>query len=978
MDSVRLERALEQVHPVKIGMLEAKSLLSILSSEMEDMRLGPRVSLGDNNGSFHLFDPQTITWPPSLFVRAEFAGDAEGRSTYFGSEASALTAEEAVQRLSQFVGQAEAVVALAPDVQRLRGGFLTRLGATFGLGPSRQQSEAAAEKLCAVLESSEFDLVRNQATEVIERARQAQSAQSNGVALFEGAHGISPHYVSVARNYVLNGLGLAGAVLDTLDRKYVVPAHDLAQQIKRHPYSVVTLRSEAKRALHQLAVEKADALVRSMPVEKLREVTNDRLRFQGLDSIGVTTVADVLHQPIERLTQVSGIGEQTAARMKAAAQTLYSEATATPVRNIGDVKNVHSFNLVNTLATFDATHSLTDEQAQRRDRLLSYFAAFPEQLSITGGPFLVIKVGEDYFDQFVEDIAWAQATPSTFLPNNVAVDTSNAWADYLERPAHYQTLLATLLEAGSLGSGQDSSLGLAEDTLSAIRSLSLDLSLMKDIHLRGYQSFGAKYCLVQEKTILGDEMGLGKTVQALAVAAHVSSTYSQKNFAEFVEKTIEPSSTDNQDSDAATKLNELDYSHSDAQDDLSKLSVVQAPNVAPIVVVVPASLIVNWKRELEKFTSLTTFVAHGDQKDDAIALWHEKGGVLIVTYDGARTSDLGPSSLVIVDEAHMIKNPQAQRSQAVAHLIARAQRAVLMTGTPLENRVSEFDQLVSYVNPDLITHEEPLRPTEFRKLIAPVYLRRNQDDVLDELPEKLEHVEWVELSSEDQKNYTEAIENSNWMQARRAAMVAPSPLSAKIERIREIIQEATDDSRNVLIFSFFRDVLSRLQQEFEAHSVGVINGDVPPVKRQQMVDELGEKGNVLLAQIGAGGVGLNIQKASVVILAEVQVKPTIEDQAIARAHRLGQMSAVNVYRIVGDETVDERLLEITARKRKIFDAFARESDAAEVPDAIDISEADLAKQIINEERKRLGMSHDENISVAVETEDELGIKEGTD
>lgn len=193
------------------------------------------------------------------------------------------------------------------------------------------------------------------------------------------------------------------------------------------------------------------------------------------------------------------------------------------------------------------------------------------------------------------------------------------------------------------------------------------------------------------------------------------------------------------------------------------------------------------------------------------------------------------------------------------------------------------------------------------------------------------------------------------MAARRAAMVAPTPLSAKTERIREIIQEAETDNKNVLVFSYFRDVLERLHTEFHDKSVGIINGDVPPQQRQQLVDALGNQGNLLLAQIGAGGVGLNIQSAQIVILTEVQVKPSLEDQAIARAHRMGQTAVVHVHRIIGDDTVDERLLEVTAEKRKLFDQYARESEAAEIHDAVDISEAQLASAIIAEERKRLGI-----------------------
>lgn len=955
MDSAHLKQTLDKVKPVKVNVLAAKSILAVFDADPGDMRLGPRVSLGDNTGSFYLFDPQTITWPPALFLRAEFDRRPDENDGYFPPHQAYDTKETALGVLRKYVDQAEQALALADDARRLQRGVLSRLSASFGFGPSVKQMESSASTLHDLLFSPEFEAVEHKATAIIGRSQRAHAAQSNGVALFEGAHGIDPHYVRAAQNHILSSLGLSGAVLDTLDRKYVVPAHELVREIHQHPYSISKLHAEAQHLLRQIAVSKANALLQTMPIEKLKEVTKDRLRFNGLDGIGVRTVADVLHQSVERLTQVPGIGEQTALRMKAAAQTLFSEASALPVKTIGDSNDPMTMELLNVLASFGAAHQITLEQSERRDRLISYFSEFPQQLSMTGGPFLVVKVGDSYFDQFVEDIAWAQATPSTFLPSSSVDLPDDLWADYLANPAHYQTLLANLMASGGLGKGEDTGFGLNEGTLTAIRSFSLDLSAMKDIHLRGYQSFGAKYCLVQKKVILGDEMGLGKTVQALAAAAHISATYSQKEFGHYLSELLPSSDAEESKSNPATKIHELDYSYSDANDDLSSAKGVHAPAEAPIIAIVPASLIVNWKREVEKFTTLTVHVGHGNQKDEAISMWREQGGVLIVTYEGVRSTELGACSLLIVDEAHMIKNPQAQRSQAVARLIGLSQRAILMTGTPLENRVSEFAQLVSYINPELLGDGEKMRPKDFRALIAPVYLRRNQVDVLDELPEKLEHLEWVELSPEDQKNYVAAIERRNWMQARRAAMMAPTPLSAKIERMREIIQEATEDGRNVLIFSYFRDVLDRLNDEFAAQCVGIINGDVSPVKRQHLVDQLGKAGNVLLAQIGAGGVGLNIQKASVVILVEVQVKPTIEDQAIARAHRLGQVSVVNVYRLICDETVDERLLEITSRKRAIFDRFARESNAADIPDAVDISESDLAKHIIEQERLRLGL-----------------------
>lgn len=123
-----------------------------------------------------------------------------------------------------------------------------------------------------------------------------------------------------------------------------------------------------------------------------------------------------------------------------------------------------------------------------------------------------------------------------------------------------------------------------------------------------------------------------------------------------------------------------------------------------------------------------------------------------------------------------------------------------------------------------------------------------------------------------------------------------------------------------------------------------------------MVDRFSaaDHGAVLVAQIVAGGVGLNIQSASVVVICEPQLKPTTEAQAIARAHRMGQVQSVQVHRLLTEDSVDQRITELLANKQALFDEFARVSDMAKsTPDAVDLSEADLVREVIAAERRRL-------------------------
>jgi len=141
---------------------------------------------------------------------------------------------------------------------------------------------------------------------------------------------------------------------------------------------------------------------------------------------------------------------------------------------------------------------------------------------------------------------------------------------------------------------------------------------------------------------------------------------------------------------------------------------------------------------------------------------------------------------------------------------------------------------------------------------------------------------------------------------------------------------------------------------------GPLTGSVPPAKRQTMIDEFSAAGHgaVLVAQVVAGGVGLNIQAASVVVICEPQLKPTTEWQAIARARRMGQLESVQVHRLLSEEGVDQRIREVLARKRELFADFARVSETADsAPEAFDVSEADLARQVIASERERLFGDH---------------------
>ncbi|MFG2043154.1 DEAD/DEAH box helicase [Dactylosporangium sp. NPDC048998] len=481
---------------------------------------------------------------------------------------------------------------------------------------------------------------------------------------------------------------------------------------------------------------------------------------------------------------------------------------------------------------------------------------------------------------------------------------ADPWDDFLTRPADY---FAMLSELGFLTEDENAVHGdLPEEIIEAVRNQALSGEHLT-ASLRGYQSFAARFALVQRKVIIGDEMGLGKTVEALAVLAHLRSR-GETHF----------------------------------------------------LVVCPAAVVTNWVREVTGKSKLRAHRVHGPERERAARTWVRDGGVAITTYETLawwepalkKVRDL---ACVVVDEAHYIKNPEAQRTIRTNNLITRADRAILLTGTPLENRVEEFRNLASYVRPDLTVDATDLSPRTFRRQIAPAYLRRNQEDVLTELPELVEVEEWLPMSAADVSRYRAAVELGNFMAMRQAAMLQ-GPKSTKVQRLIEIVREAEENERRVIVFSHLRQVLDLVARSLPGPVFGPLTGSVPASHRQQMVDEFSsaKHGAVLVAQIVAGGVGLNIQSASVVIICEPQLKATTEAQAIARAHRMGQVQSVQVHRLLSEDGVDQRIVELLAGKKRLFDDFARVSDTANsAPDAVDLSEAELAREVVAAERQRL-------------------------
>lgn len=478
------------------------------------------------------------------------------------------------------------------------------------------------------------------------------------------------------------------------------------------------------------------------------------------------------------------------------------------------------------------------------------------------------------------------------------------WADYQKNASAY---FAELENLGLNWTKNDTAPGgLPAQLAREIEAQALDLQYLKAT-LRSYQTFGTKYIVHQKKTLLGDEMGLGKTIQAIAAMA-----------------------------------------------------ALKAEGKSHFMVVCPASVLVNWCREIRKHSTLEVTKIHGND-EEALLHWRENGDVAVTTFESISRFQLPQRfriSMVVTDEAHYVKNPETQRTKALLDLLKRTEYTLFMSGTPLENKVEEMCFLVSCLQPEVARELEQVKylstAEQFRQQLAPVYLRRTREDVLQELPDLIEKEQWCELNEQENKAYYEAVMSENFMAIRQVSWhVADLKHSAKAARLLELCDQAKAQNRKVIVFSFFRSTLQKVTQLLGDRCVEPITGSVSPQRRQEIIDEFSraENGAVLVSQVQAGGTGLNIQSASVIIFCEPQIKPSIENQAIARAYRMGQVRDVLVYRLLSDDTIDERIMEILKNKQNLFDSFADESVVG--TESLKPSEQAWITKMVEEEKQRL-------------------------
>lgn len=647
-----------------------------------------------------------------------------------------------------------------------------------------------------------------------------------------------------------------------------------------------------KDSVARLLLSKSLEVLRSVPVEEIgREHAG--IRFKALRDNGYETVADAYCATQSQLEGVRGISEDGARLIRMCARE-YAERVMsnTKIQLSLDDKNPDATRLVSAICDYRRRSSLVDSlDAEMRNGRIEHAADMLQRIGNgVSWAFMDVDerqkcIAEERYLTGLQAGTYAQEVLKCTRELRVLrdADAETAWEDFSRSSVSFYTTLETLVP--SVLGNDDGHYGLPEDLAREIQDECFFPDGMKS-ELRRYQEWGVKYILHQERVLLGDEMGLGKTVQAIAAMVSLRNT-------------------------GATHF----------------------------MVVCPASVLPNWCREIEKHSRLRTTKIYGPGRMSAFREWKRSGGVAVTNFETTgylKLEDGFAFDMLVVDEAHYIKNNEAQRTKNVTALSEHTKRILFMTGTALENKVDEMIALIRLLRPDVASQLHGLAfmaaAPQFRERVAPVYYRRKREDVPTELPELIENREWCTLLPKEKEIYEASLRKKRYMEIRRVSWNADDlTASCKANRLKELVEETAEDGRKIIVFSFFLETIAAVRTCLGERCLPQINGSVSPQRRQEIIDEFerAPAGTVLPAQIQSGGTGLNIQAASVVILCEPQLKPSIENQAISRAYRMGQVRNVLVYRLLCEKSIDERIMEMLEEKQRIFDAFADESVSAD-------------------------------------------------
>ncbi len=697
-------------------------------------------------------------------------------------------------------------------------------------------------------------------------------------------------------------------------------AKDLSDVVDLEQSLVLQTKQGISKAKESQVIQK----LAQLPIENMKDASDKTLRIETLRKYGITNVSAVYMASQSQLERISGISAESAIELKFIADQMFAAIAESISYGLKlDSITADDLNILEKVQDLEAIRSQLRGNQEKIKPLTESINTSLTKTKPLKSRFRWVLAGKQRRNDALEaisQIAIFMGDPTTLVLSQLTqkafakfeeAQQSEALTDFKKRASDYYAVLEDV-------SGGKPLIGLSHldaELIEKIENQELNQSLLRAT-LRKYQLFGSKFALTQFRVILGDEMGLGKTMQALGVLA-------QRH----------------------------------------------AMGATHFLVVCPASVIVNWQREIGTRSDLTTVKIHGEDQKQSLELWRNVGGIALTTFDTLKAFDISDDEIVklnvdtiVVDEAHYVKNLGTGRSKTIMRWLDRTPRVLFMTGTPLENRVNEFVNLAFLLNRSFANKLNKAALSAgaeaFRREVAPIYLRRNSIDVLQELPELTEINEYCTWEGANRPFYEQSVISGNFMAMRRAAMLPliSGQIPNKMERLLELVDEAFENNQKVIIFSYFREILDYIHQSLGDKAIGPITGSVPSISRQQMVDAFTDSQTpmALVGQIQAAGTGLNIQAASVVILCEPQIKPSLEVQAIARAHRMGQVNNVRVHRLLVPDSVDDQMVLMLARKQAEFDDYARISHLADTVDsARDVDEAAIETEIIENERKRL-------------------------
>lgn len=400
------------------------------------------------------------------------------------------------------------------------------------------------------------------------------------------------------------------------------------------------------------------------------------------------------------------------------------------------------------------------------------------------------------------------------------------------------------------------------------------------------------------------------------------------------------------------------------------------------IVVCPKTLLLPWQEEAEKFTpELKTLVIDGTQDERKAMIERAKDYDLVIAAYSTVHRDVKAYlasgiqfQFAVLDEAQYIKNPATATAKAVKLL--PSDMRIALTGTPLENRLKELWSLFDYLMPGFFgnskhftrVYEKPIEqkgekaPLErLKRKINPFILRRTKASELEELPPKIEQTRHCLLTPEQtvvyartleevKKEVARAVEEKGFDRSRIEILSAlmklrricdhpalvderlpkGAELSGKMDHVFELVRQSQDGGHKVLLFSQFTSMLDIIRDSLDEHGIGNCTIEGKTRDRKAEIDKFCKDPNisVFLLSLRAGGTGLTLTEADTVILFDPWWNPMVEQQAMDRAHRIGQSKTVNVYKLVTKGTVEEKVVDLQEKKKQLFEALVEEQEAS--------------------------------------------------